>query len=124
MKRKLILAVGTAALAIALSACGSKGDSSPSPSASSSAGGSASPSASAATAAANGESIYKANCVSCHGADLSGKLGPNLQKVGAKLDKDKIVAKIQNGGGGMPGFKSKMKDDEIQALGDWLASKK
>jgi len=119
MKKKLAMLVSAAALAVALTACGGGSkESSPSPSAP------ASGSPAATTTAANAESIYKQNCVSCHGADLAGKMGPNLQKVGGKLDKDKIAAKIQNGGGGMPAYKGKLKDDEIQALGDWLAAKK
>ncbi|WP_409342019.1 c-type cytochrome [Paenibacillus sp. MBLB4367] len=122
MKRKIAMLVSAAALTLALTACGG-GNKSASPSPSSApAAGSASPAAT--TAAANAESIYKQNCVSCHGADLGGKMGPNLQKVGGKLDKDKITAKIQNGGGGMPSYKSKLKDEEIQALGDWLSAKK
>ena len=122
MKRKIAMFVSAAALTIALTACGGGKSASPSPSASAPTG--ASPSPAATTTAANAESIYKQNCVSCHGADLSGKMGPNLQKVGGKLDKDKIAAKIQNGGGGMPSYKGKLKDDEIQALGDWLSAKK
>jgi cytochrome c551 len=48
----------------------------------------------------------------------------NLQKVGGKLTRDQIAAKIQNGGNGMPAFKSTLKADQINALADWLAAKK
>lgn len=72
----------------------------------------------------NAEAIYKSNCVTCHGADLSGAVGPNLQKVGARLSKDQISATIANGGAGMPAFKNTLKDSEIAALADWLSTKK
>lgn len=76
--------------------------------------------------AANAEEIYKQNCISCHGANQEGKLGPNtnIQKVGGKLSKEQISNKILNGGGGMVAFKGKLKDNEVAALADWLAAKK
>ncbi|WP_159883668.1 c-type cytochrome [Paenibacillus puerhi] len=74
--------------------------------------------------AAGAEAVYKANCLACHGNNLQGASGPNLQKVGARLTKDQIVAKIQNGGGGMPAYKDKLKAEEIQALADWLVTHK
>jgi cytochrome c551 len=77
-------------------------------------------------ATANAETIYKQNCVSCHGQNLEGVLpgNTNLQKVGGKLTRDQILTKIQNGGNGMPAFKSTLKADQIDALSDWLAAKK
>ncbi|MCP3772890.1 cytochrome c [Paenibacillus sp. MZ04-78.2] len=82
------------------------------------------PSKTVAGEASNAAAIYKANCVSCHGTDLSGKVGPNLQKTGAKLSQEQITAKIQNGGGGMPSYKNTLKEPEIQALTEWLSAKK
>lgn len=115
MKKIIGLACG-AALIVGLSACGSKKDDNTA----------ASPGSSVAPVFANAEveTLYKGNCMSCHGDTLGGKMGPNLTKVGAKLASDKIATKIQNGGGGMPAFKSKLKDTEITALADWLATKK
>ncbi|UUZ86586.1 cytochrome c [Paenibacillus sp. P26] len=68
--------------------------------------------------------IYKQQCLSCHAADLSGKVGPNLQKVGAKLTKEQIAGKIEAGGGGMPAFKSLLNGQQIDTLASWLADKK
>ncbi|TDF92774.1 c-type cytochrome [Paenibacillus piri] len=68
--------------------------------------------------------IYKSSCIACHGANLEGKAGPSLTKIGAKLGKEQIAAKIQKGGGGMPSYKDKLKDEEIQLLSDWLSAKK
>jgi cytochrome c551 len=70
------------------------------------------------------QALYTKNCVTCHGNQLEGKVGPNLQKVGSKLSMDQIVAKIQTGGNGMPGFKSQLKDTEINGLAAWLETKK
>lgn len=68
--------------------------------------------------------IYKQQCISCHAADMSGRVGPNLQQIGSKLDREKIAATIGNGRGGMPAFKKILNPDEINMLAEWLASKK
>lgn len=70
------------------------------------------------------EALFKQSCTSCHGVDLEGDFGPNLQKVGAHLTKTQIINQITNGGSSMPGFKDGLKADEIQALATWLAAKK
>jgi cytochrome c551 len=74
--------------------------------------------------AVDAQAIYKQNCVSCHGVDLSGGVGPNLQHVGARLSEAQITDRIRNGGGGMPPFNGTLKDPEIAALAAWLAAKK
>ncbi|SEO12787.1 cytochrome c [Paenibacillus sp. OV219] len=73
------------------------------------------------TAAA--ETVFKSNCVSCHAADLSGGMGPNLQKVGGRLSVDEISTRIHQGGGGMPAFQGQLTDDEITNLAGWLKTK-
>ena len=78
----------------------------------------------AATTTATAESVYKAQCVGCHAADLSGSVGPNLQKAGSKLTAEQISTQINNGGGGMPAYKGTLSAEEITALTDWLAAKK
>ncbi|MFH5185394.1 c-type cytochrome [Paenibacillus sp. TAB 01] len=70
------------------------------------------------------EASYKQSCITCHGNDLAGKIGPNLQKVGSKLSDQQIYKVLQNGRGGMPSFKNSLKDDEIVNLAKWLAEKK
>ncbi len=72
-------------------------------------------------AAADAEKLYKANCVSCHGADLKGQ---NLDTVGGRLSGDAIEEKIRKGGGGMIAFEKRLSDEEITALTDWLVEKK
>lgn len=70
--------------------------------------------------------LYKANCISCHGNELQGKMGAstNLQKVGDRMSVAEILKQIQEGGGSMQGFASKLKEDEIKQLAEWLATKK
>ncbi|NEW08056.1 cytochrome c [Paenibacillus sp. SYP-B3998] len=91
-----------------------------------------SPSASADTQESNPayvkaqESFTVNKCISCHGVDLAGKVGPksNLQKVGATMSEEQITNKIKNGGGGMPAYKTKLTEEEVGLLADWLSSKK
>ncbi|MFD0669912.1 c-type cytochrome [Cohnella sp. GCM10027633] len=66
--------------------------------------------------------LYKNNCLSCHGGELRGGFGPSLTKVGAEMSLEKIYAKIANGGGGMPKFESKLTEDELAQLANWLAN--
>ncbi|TXK82712.1 cytochrome c [Paenibacillus sp. N3.4] len=100
-----------------------------------SAGGGTSPAtkAPAATAAESNpayvkaQDIFTANkCISCHGVDLAGKVGPksNLQKVGSTMSREQIANQIKNGGGGMQPYKNTLSEEEIGLLTDWLGSKK
>lgn len=71
------------------------------------------------------ETALKANCISCHGGSLEGGVGPNLQKVGATLDEQKLYKTISKGKGSMmPAFKDKLKDEEIANVAKFLATKK
>ncbi|MDY0405550.1 cytochrome c [Virgibacillus sp. 179-BFC.A HS] len=67
--------------------------------------------------------IFQANCAACHGADLTGQVGPNLTKIGAELSADDIVKIIHNGKGNMPA-QSQVGDDEAKTLAKWLSEKK
>jgi cytochrome c551 len=70
--------------------------------------------------------VVKANCVSCHGAELQGRMGPstNLQHVGGRLTKDQIKRQIEEGGGSMPAFQSRLTAGQIEQLTNWLGDKK
>lgn len=70
------------------------------------------------------ETVYKQSCAACHGNDLEGKIGMNLQKVGAKLSDQQLFAVIQNGRAAMPSFKSSLKEEDLVNLAKWLAEKK
>lgn len=71
-------------------------------------------------------SVYKANCVSCHGTGLQGRVGPatNLQKVGERMSASDITQQIEQGEGSMPAFKDRLTAEQIAGLSNWLAAKK
>lgn len=67
--------------------------------------------------------IFSQHCATCHGDNLQGGMGPNLQKIGSQLSKDQILGILKNGKpGGMPaGLITGSDADKVAA---WLASKK
>ncbi|WP_246239485.1 c-type cytochrome [Paenibacillus anseongensis] len=111
-----------APMVLALAACGGAS------------GGEATPKPPAATAASESnpafvkaQELFTANkCISCHGVDLAGRAGAktNLQKVGSQMTKEQIASQIKNGGGGMPAYSTKLSEEEVGQLSDWLSSKK
>jgi cytochrome c551 len=64
--------------------------------------------------------LYKKQCVSCHAVDLSGRVGPSLQKVGSRLTEEQLIAIIEEGVKGMPSYKNRLDRQEIEALAQWL----
>lgn len=72
------------------------------------------------------ELFVKSKCISCHGAELQGRVGEatNLQKVGARRSIEEIKTKIASGGNGMPSYASKLDDEQITLLAEWLATKR
>lgn len=74
------------------------------------------------TASAAPDSIFQQHCSMCHGGNLQGGAGPNLQHIGGKWSKARILNQIKNGGGGMPG--NLVSDADAQKLADWLSKKK
>ncbi|WP_424452445.1 c-type cytochrome [Paenibacillus pinisoli] len=123
---KWLLLVAAVVLVIALSACGggnknnggtNTGTNNGATNGGNNAGG-------GAVDAAAAEAIYKQNCIGCHAVDMTGGVGPNLTKVGAKLSVDEIKATITNGRGGMPAYKDKLSSADIDTLSNWLASMK
>jgi cytochrome c551 len=114
-------------LAAALVACGGSGDSATSTA-------SASPAAAAPTSAApepsatqadvpggpsNAElaQLYADNCSGCHGADGSGGSAPSIL---GEDDLDKVTTQIENGGGPMPAFSSRLQPGQIAALAQYV----
>ncbi|MED1782437.1 c-type cytochrome [Brevibacillus fortis] len=86
---------------------------------------------SSATAPAPADTSFKADalwkaqtsCMGCHGKNMEGGMGPNLQKIGATLDAAKITDVIKNGKGAMPA--GLIKDDaEIAKLAEYMAGLK
>lgn len=74
------------------------------------------------TDTAEADKIYQQSCASCHGGNLEGGFGPNLQKVGNKYDQEDIEAIIANGQGQMKG--GIVKGEDATAVAAWLAEHK
>jgi mono/diheme cytochrome c family protein len=62
--------------------------------------------------------------MSCHGSNLEGRPGPNLQKIGSTKTKDQILTQITKGTNRMPGFEKTIQAADIEVLAAWLADKK
>jgi cytochrome c550 len=69
------------------------------------------------------EQLYQSLCISCHGDQLQGAMGPELAHVGGKLTKEQLFKKISTGGRGMPAFQERLTEEELITLTTWLASK-
>lgn len=111
MRTRIVWMAGLLALALGLTACGGGGG------AKNSGNDNATP---ADNQSAQAETIYKNQCLSCHGADLKGGYAPELRTVGERMDEEELFTVIKEGRGGMPAFKGRLSDDEIQALVDWM----
>ena len=68
------------------------------------------------------EQLFTDNCGNCHtlaAAGASGKVGPDLDQL--RPGTDLLNAQITNGGGGMPAFKGKLSEEQIQQISDYVA---
>jgi len=103
--KSTMIAIGLAVLGFSLAGCGSN--------------------STEGTKAADGpleaQVIYKQNCLSCHGGDLEGRVGPSLLAIGEKYEPDQLRDIIMNGQGGMPAFKKRLNEEEVAVLAEWLA---
>jgi mono/diheme cytochrome c family protein len=75
------------------------------------------------SATADGATVFKANCGSCHtlsAAGTSGQVGPNLDDT--TLSAADIEATVRSGRGAMPSFDGKLSDAEINAVAAFVAS--
>ncbi len=75
-----------------------------------------------AETASKPEDMVKQSCTSCHGDQLQGAVGPNLQKIGGKLSKDEIKEILSKGKGNMPA--NLVPADQAAKVADWLSKKK
>ncbi|CDN44326.1 MULTISPECIES: cytochrome c [unclassified Paenibacillus] len=109
--RLIGLAAFAAALVLLLSGCGSSGS-----------GGTGS----ALQGPKETVTLYKSHCLSCHGADLKGRMGPDtdIHDAGSRLAPERIAEQIGSGGSLMPPFKDKLTPEQIDSLTRWLKDKK
>jgi mono/diheme cytochrome c family protein len=74
-------------------------------------------------AEAEGESIFVANCASCHtlsAAGAAGAIGPNLDEL--KPSEAQVKTIVTNGGNGMPSFSSSLDSSQIDAVAKYVSS--
>lgn len=69
----------------------------------------------------NGEEVYKQSCISCHGDQYQGSVGPALKGIGDKYSEEEIAAILKDGKGGMPGG---LVSGNEEKMAQWLASLK
>lgn len=61
-----------------------------------------------------------AGCAVCHGLVGGGGVGPKLREDQFLAKKDRVVDRIRNGGGPMPGFADKLTDAQIAAVASYI----
>ena len=71
--------------------------------------------------ASAGKEVYAANCASCHAADGTGGVGPNLTTLPAAADPAAVTKQVENGGGIMPAFSGKLSDQDIQNVAAYVS---
>ncbi|XJZ26257.1 cytochrome c550 [Bacillota bacterium Lsc_1132] len=69
--------------------------------------------------ATNPEDIYKSTCITCHGDQYQGVVGPSLKGIGSKLSKDQIKTIITKGKGNMP--PNLVPTDKADAMAEWVS---
>lgn len=73
-----------------------------------------------------GQTVYKTNCISCHGRDGEGKVGPNLTDQFYKnVRKVEDIARVINqgaGNGAMPAWSNRLHPNEVVLVSAFIAS--
>ncbi|MBV8638507.1 MAG: PQQ-binding-like beta-propeller repeat protein [Candidatus Eremiobacteraeota bacterium] len=71
--------------------------------------------------AANGASVFSANCSACHGATgHGGNGGPNLTVIPSAKNMQRVVQQVTNGGPGMPAFSGTLTAQQIQDVSAYV----
>lgn len=77
------------------------------------------------TTVVKGAEVFSNRCSSCHGSDGGGSLGPQLSK-GRVVERfpniEDQIKVITDGRGGMPGFGSRLSEEEIRAVAEYERS--
>jgi cytochrome c oxidase cbb3-type subunit 3 len=73
-----------------------------------------------------GQTVFKTNCISCHGRDGEGKVGPNLTDQFYKnVRKVEDIARVINqgaGNGAMPAWSNRLHPNEVVLVSAYVAS--
>lgn len=73
-----------------------------------------------------GQNVFKTNCISCHGRDGEGKVGPNLTDAFYKnVRKVEDIARVINqgaGNGAMPAWSNRLHVNEVVLVSAYVAS--
>lgn len=72
------------------------------------------------TTLVSGESVYNANCSSCHGISGGGGAGPRLAGHPRITEKRWVRSVVENGRGMMPAFGRTLSESELSALVDYV----
>jgi mono/diheme cytochrome c family protein len=75
------------------------------------------------TANAAGKTVFSANCATCHtlaDANAHGSIGPNLDDL--KPGKARVAAQVTHGGNGMPAFRGRLSQAQIEAVAAYVAA--
>lgn len=72
------------------------------------------------------ETMTQAACITCHGSELEGGVGPALRGIGDVVtSKEELVDIITNGKNeGMPPFKESLSAEQIEQIATWLSKQK
>jgi alcohol dehydrogenase (cytochrome c) len=77
--------------------------------------------AAAAGSAAAGKAVFADNCSTCHGAQgTGGNGGPDLTKLPAAKNLQRVIAQVTNGSGGMPAFKGTLTSAQIRDVATFV----
>ncbi|WP_237724785.1 c-type cytochrome [Deinococcus alpinitundrae] len=69
--------------------------------------------------------FHRQSCILCHQIDgQGGSRGPNLSQVGARLSRDQLVWRIQNGAASMPPYAGVLTAQQLRDVVGFLATRK
>ncbi len=74
------------------------------------------------TTKVDAQAVTQQKCISCHGNDLKGSVGPDLTHIGSTLSEDQIKGVLEKGKGNMPA--GLVSGAELDAVAKWLSEKK